>query len=582
MEMHTDYAGRPCFDLALTMAGAVSAGAYTAGVIDFLIQALDAWEDGKQRKDPMAPQHAVNLRAISGASAGSITAAILGACLKYDFPHRRMADAGDGSENPLYDSWVNMIDISHLLQIRDLQDGRPVSLLDSTRLLDVARKSVNYGEGVNPKARPYLSDPLRFIFTVTNLRGVPFMVKLGGSEYHHPMTMHGDSMRFALQGLGRTTAPTIRLNEYPLTYPNSAEKWGDIWEKFAMAALASGAFPLGLSPRELIRRTSDYRDMPIVVPGGPGEAAEVRRINPIWSDGINSAPGTDYRFVNVDGGTIDNEPLELARIELAGGDPLARNRREGLNADRAVIMIDPFVGPDEAGPETMKEVGLIDNLLYTFAALKNQARFRPQDVALALDDTIYSRFLIAPVRDDKRSANSGTSIACGSLSGFGGFMHIRYRQHDFFLGRRNCQRFLSQHLTLPENHPLFTGKWDTFQTWTADQKKRYAVQKKRRDGSTTVEFPIIPLMPGLNPEFDSRDEEREPTWPRGVFDPASLDKPIKKRLDGLFNALARESRLDQKLLGCLFGLGWSFYAKPKIARMAIHTISKKLKTHKLL
>ena len=26
------------------MAGAISAGAYTAGVMDFLIQALDAWE----------------------------------------------------------------------------------------------------------------------------------------------------------------------------------------------------------------------------------------------------------------------------------------------------------------------------------------------------------------------------------------------------------------------------------------------------------------------------------------------------------------------------------------------------------
>src|SRR4051812_2335307 len=31
------------FDIGLVMAGAVSAGAYTAGAIDFLLQALDTW-----------------------------------------------------------------------------------------------------------------------------------------------------------------------------------------------------------------------------------------------------------------------------------------------------------------------------------------------------------------------------------------------------------------------------------------------------------------------------------------------------------------------------------------------------------
>jgi hypothetical protein len=36
-------------EIGLVLAGAVSAGAYTAGVIDFLIEALDAWE-GAQRE----------------------------------------------------------------------------------------------------------------------------------------------------------------------------------------------------------------------------------------------------------------------------------------------------------------------------------------------------------------------------------------------------------------------------------------------------------------------------------------------------------------------------------------------------
>jgi hypothetical protein len=45
----------PRFELAFTMAGAISAGAYTAGVFDFLIEALDAWTDAREQGDPAAP-----------------------------------------------------------------------------------------------------------------------------------------------------------------------------------------------------------------------------------------------------------------------------------------------------------------------------------------------------------------------------------------------------------------------------------------------------------------------------------------------------------------------------------------------
>ena len=35
------------FEIGLAMAGAISAGAYSGGVLDFLIEALDAWEKEK-------------------------------------------------------------------------------------------------------------------------------------------------------------------------------------------------------------------------------------------------------------------------------------------------------------------------------------------------------------------------------------------------------------------------------------------------------------------------------------------------------------------------------------------------------
>src|SRR5690349_1151112 len=82
------------FEIGLVMAGAISAGAYTAGVIDFLIEALDEWEAAKRHArenpdDPKSrecPMHEVKIKVMAGASAGGMTAAIAAGMLgmKYE------------------------------------------------------------------------------------------------------------------------------------------------------------------------------------------------------------------------------------------------------------------------------------------------------------------------------------------------------------------------------------------------------------------------------------------------------------------------------------------------------------------
>src|SRR5262245_59933100 len=109
----------PTFELGLSLAGAISAGAYTAGVLDFLIEALDAWHADPENV------HKVVLHNTSGASAGSVCATILAGLLQYDFPHCRIPSphlpaSGFGADNPLFDSWVNSIDAQNLLEHRDL------------------------------------------------------------------------------------------------------------------------------------------------------------------------------------------------------------------------------------------------------------------------------------------------------------------------------------------------------------------------------------------------------------------------------------------------------------------------------
>ena len=64
------------FHLGLCMAGSISAGAYTAGVIDYLFEALNNWEVKKNKGDASVPDHDVLIDVFGGSSGGGITAAI--------------------------------------------------------------------------------------------------------------------------------------------------------------------------------------------------------------------------------------------------------------------------------------------------------------------------------------------------------------------------------------------------------------------------------------------------------------------------------------------------------------------------
>src|SRR5258708_6941139 len=100
------------FELGLALGGTVSAGAYTAGVLDFLVEALDTWTAARDSGDPGAPRHTTLLTGIAGTSGGGINGAIATRALRYDFaPVRRSATSADAARNPFYDTWVNQIGI---------------------------------------------------------------------------------------------------------------------------------------------------------------------------------------------------------------------------------------------------------------------------------------------------------------------------------------------------------------------------------------------------------------------------------------------------------------------------------------
>ncbi|MGD1877574.1 MAG: hypothetical protein ACFB13_08755 [Kiloniellaceae bacterium] len=510
-------AERPVFELGLVMAGAISAGAYTAGVMDFLIEALDAYYAARDGADWSGPRHDVRVPVLAGASAGGMTSAIAAVHFMHPMTHVRPGQAlgpQQARQNQLYHSWVQEIDIAKLLGTRDIEE-RPelVSALDSSALKAIAEGALSV-DGPRTR-RPWVADPLAVFLTVANLRGIPCGFKLYGTRASdaYGMTNHMDDMRFAVTWDADTPAGFVPLP--------AADCPGGAWPLLAESALATGAFPVGLSPRILTRSIRDYfgRD-------------DMR------DPALDDVP-EEYRFVCVDGGLMNNEPLEQARRYLARKERSGHSPRQGEAATRAVIMIDPFPNQISFTPYSDGGDRLLAMVPRMFNALVSQARFKPEELALAENDNVFSRFMISPSRRDDQGRQVDYAIASATLGGFGGFFEESFRRHDYLLGRKNCQSFLKRYLTLPDNNALFDAM-------SEDQKSAWQVKERSGeprlvdagDGSQRPALPIIPLAAHLQ-----ADEEIAPA-DRPQPESVDLDR-IRKQVRARIKAVAHTLIFDE-------------------------------------
>jgi len=141
------------FKLCITMAGAVSAGGYTAGVLDYLLETLELWEQAKNKNrtigvgnagyDDTIPMHEVEIDVISGSSAGGISGTLTLLALA-DKAHKSYnKDNPNGDNNIFYKSWVEMADdnksdtVEKLLGTKDLKQYGEVRSLLNTEAIEV-------------------------------------------------------------------------------------------------------------------------------------------------------------------------------------------------------------------------------------------------------------------------------------------------------------------------------------------------------------------------------------------------------------------------------------------------------------
>jgi hypothetical protein len=455
------------FKIGINMAGAISAGAYTAGVLDFLTEALDEWYKAKSRGEAVPP-HDVSIEVLAGASAGGMCAAISAVMLQEDFEHIHDTTKC-GTNNRFYESWVNKIDIRELLKTDDLKHTPPVvSLLDSTIIDQIASFALT-PNGQPAPARPYISPNLTLFLSLTNLRGTPYSLNGAAPGSIEETTLFfGDRIRFQTRSQDQTSPPAGFA--YPLDFTRPGPAGG--WDILQTAAMATGAFPIFLAPRILNRKFGEYTP-------------------PMWESVTSAATGTPPPIppnfpaglaeplvtLNVDGGVTNNDPFNYAYDYLAAipptlpeGDDLSRSPTD---VDRSVIGIAPFPTAEkfEVGFVAEQRASIFSALPRLFSALISQSRFFGESLNQIMNGTTFSRFVIAPSDSElvtkyqtaATQEKEPTALQCGALGAFGGFFERKFRAHDYALGRRNCQKFLRDSFVLPADNVIMKSALDSLQ-----------------------------------------------------------------------------------------------------------------------
>jgi hypothetical protein len=208
--------------------------------------------------------------------------------------------------------------------------------------------------------------------------------------------------------------------------------------------------------------------------------------------------------------------------------------------DATIIMIDPFPSDDtivQPGKEPSNKefpFTLIQAIGKIFGSMRGQLLFKGEDIVAAFGKEDFSRFLISPRRrvpvsgGTTEAIDGSKAIACGSLDGFGGFFDKRFREHDFYLGRSNCQSFLRKHFRItlsakggvPVN-PIFAAGYSDPATVA-----RYQFQDPEEVKKLGVNAPwYVPMIPDVlqyDEAYPDKDKpELPPDFPKysmGQFD----------------------------------------------------------------
>ncbi len=390
--------------LGICMAGAVSAGAYTAGVVDYLMETLERWQIEKDKiREKLArneeltklersvPLHDVEIEVLSGASAGGMTASILTYAMldgKY-VTRRRLGELVDVSygipvhsnqKSKLYDSWVEMADthkqttLDKMLDTSDVRDIKEMeSALNCDAISEIANRACPERFPEQVKMPPFVSPNLTTYVTVTNLKGLPIDIMFSNTtESKNQYSMHNMLIGFKFGDSIDVAHPCMKIGS------------GN-FKKIRDFAIATGAFPFGLKPHKITMSNADMVTY----------AEFIKKEYGIDID-PNAYHGDDYTFSAVDGGLINNEPYGVNAKHLYQVNPVQEDQVD----TNFMFYIDPFPSVTNAmkaeNQSDEDDSPRLSNMLFKlFGAVRNQSMLKQDDLFHALNMD-HNRFMIYP------------------------------------------------------------------------------------------------------------------------------------------------------------------------------------------
>ena len=506
---------KPAVELSIVMAGAVSAGAYTGGVMTRLFEIMDAIENFKST-DPDSFPIDLRVRIVGGTSAGGVNAAttaiVADKKISYTFDN----------QNPFYATWVSQVSADKILAegmtcdltkkpVSDVVPELGLSLVNAAHLDEIGWHllSLRQEESTATFQRSWLPNDTRYFFTATNIAGVAYKVNFITNE--HWMRTHRDWVCFS------------KDKEVSYSF-NLTDEDQNSWFHLRDAALATAAFPLGLSPRALkIDDTSSVNHYEDPVYGGKPDSA-IKNV----------------KVTCVDGGVLNNEPFVTQNKYL-----IDATEKEDL---RISILIDPF--PDAEEDVIARDIDVKDtagSFIKMFSAWKNTCRFKPEavnwDGEYVKDNKKTFMFAINPSRWLTRAdAKAKNPLASALWSGFFGFMDERFRDHDFKLGYLNADWMLLKHFKIatadlsPELQQAFVKLHQLCGNDTATLAK----QERAKKPLPLQEEAITYLLPvGLGDSELFTMQNRQPDWP--MLKPYQLpETTIEKRVGSLIKRKVKQ------------------------------------------
>lgn len=495
------------FHLGLCMAGSISAGAYTAGVMDYLFEALNNWYDQKGKGDPSVPDHDVLIDVFGGSSGGGITAAIGLFAQQEKIGSMRLSEnkpVNDGSYNLLYDTWVQMTGsndvFAEMLDTSDVKMEYVPALMNSGFIDTIAgyfKTYLNKYNGQPFTTKPYINSRAELFLTLFNITGIKYELLAKASAegvIRQYAVEHRDIAHF------RVSSHYENDGRMPMDTYNK-----DIIDILIDSAMATGAFPCGLSSRFVSRPKRYVWENPYINRNGRFPWNKIK----LDTEGQDTDFETDgkeiYRSLNADGGVANNEPIEMARLILQG----IRKDMYGdsyKNCDNtSIILIDPFPSFDSP----FEKPGSAHQHLPRFAvdvimAMQSQLLFDAKTMLDAYNNANNGLYLVAPSKDGYKPEHA---IACGSLGGFGGFLSVDFRIHDFFLGRQNCHNFLRKYFVVNLDE-AGDQKHDVSAVINGYNNPAAIGRYARKDADGNRIVPIIPDMTIQKPE-DATDKRFE-------------------------------------------------------------------------